>query len=116
MKKILTNYLFKFLFNKGDDWKDGDLLECQGDLFIFDSSNGNPNSMKWYFRINGFWNYIKTKKGSIYSTDKKRFLTSDDVHSQGYRGLEYYKNLIYKANEKNIKLYERYKSTNKKRN
>ena len=44
MKKLLTNYLFKFLFINELQIKDGDVLECQGDLFQFDNSNGNPNS------------------------------------------------------------------------
>lgn len=73
IKKILTNYIFIFLFEEYTQFKNGDILECQGDLFIFDDENGNPNSLKYYFKQNGFWNYIKAKKGSIYNIDKKFF-------------------------------------------
>jgi len=111
MKKLLTNYMFRFLFEKGrNGYKNGDLLECQGDLFIFDDENGNPNSLKYFFKQNGFWNYIKAKDGSIYNLDKERFLNSDDCNSQGYKGLEYYKNSIREANEQEIEIYKKLKS------
>lgn len=60
MKKFLTNILFKFLFYRTDNFKDGDVLECMGDLFVFDSKYGNPNSLRFYSSIDGFWNYHST--------------------------------------------------------
>lgn len=108
MKKLLTNYIFKFLFEKYDTFKDGDLLECQGDLFIFDDENGNPNRLKYYFKQNGFWNYIKAKDGSIYNIDSKRFLNENDNNSQGYKGLEYYKYSIREANQQEKEIYKTY--------
>jgi len=106
MKKILTNYIFKFLFEKYETFKDGDILECQGELFIFDDDNGNPNRLKYYFKMNGFWNYIKAKKGTIYNIDSSRFLNDEDNNSQGYSGLEYYKNNIREATEQEKEIYK----------
>lgn len=109
IKKLLTNYLFKFLFydgdHYGDTYKNGDILECQGDLFIFDDSNGNSNKLSFYWKQNGFWNHIAAKSGSIYSTDKARFLLKNDRNSQGYIGNEYYKNNIRLANQKELEFY-----------
>lgn len=106
-KNILTNYLFKFLFEKSNPFKNGDLLECQGDLFIYDDSNGNPNNLKYYFKQNGFWNYIRAKEGSIYNVDKKRFISESETNSQGYIGLEYYKNSIGMASEYENEIYKK---------
>jgi hypothetical protein len=83
MKKILTNYIFKFLFEKCDMFKDGDLLECQGDLFIFDD-------------------YIRAKKGTIYNIDSGLFINNEN-------GLEYYKNNIRKATEQEKEIYKSFK-------
>jgi hypothetical protein len=105
MKKILTNYVFKFLFENNLLANDGDLLECQGDLFIYDDENGNPGSLRYYFRQNGFWNYIKAKKGSVYCLERKVFLGESDRTSQGYLGLEYYKSSIRMATEEEKELY-----------
>lgn len=107
MKKLLTNYIFKFLFEKNLTINDGVLLECQGDLFIYDDENGNPCSLRYYFRQNGFWNYIKAKKGSIYNLERGSFLNDSDVNSQGYLGLEYYKNSIRIATEEEKEIYKR---------
>jgi len=107
MKKILTNYIFRFLFEELDTFRNGDLLECQGDLFIFDDENGNPNKLKYYFKQNGFWNYIKSKNGSIYNISNSKFLSDVDNNSQGYKGLEYYKNSsIREANEQEREIYK----------
>lgn len=57
MKKILTNYIFKFLFEKDETFRDGDIIECQGDIFIFDDENGNSNRLKYFINIDGFWNW-----------------------------------------------------------
>jgi hypothetical protein len=107
IKKILTNYIFKFIFEKNLIVNNGDLLECQGDLFIYDDENGNPSSLKYYFKQNGFWNYIKAKKGSIYNLETKVFLIESDRNSQGYLGLEYYKNSIRMANKEEKEIYKR---------
>lgn len=83
--------------------KNGDILRCDNDLFMFDDSNGNPSSMANLYRFNGFWNYIKAKEGSIYDKKQQKFV---DKICQGYDGLEYYKNGIYKASKKDINLYK----------
>jgi hypothetical protein len=105
MKKLLTNYLFKWLFYNSLNLKDGAIVECQSDLFKFDSSGGNPNSLKIFFKINGFWNYIKAKQNSIYNIDSGKFLNHNDINSQGYKGLEFYKNNIREANQEEINIY-----------
>lgn len=106
IKNILTNYLFKFMFqNYLNNVKDGDILKCDTDLFKFDKKNGNPNPLKYFIpSINGFWNYIKAKEGSVYNTSKDEF--SDNI-CQGYKGLEYYKNGIYYATEEEIEIYNK---------
>ena len=35
MKKLLTNYIFRFLFEKGDGYKNGDLLERINFKFLY---------------------------------------------------------------------------------
>jgi hypothetical protein len=102
MKGLLTNYIFKFLFQDYLNIKDGDILKCSDDLFMFDSSNGNQNRLKQYFSYNGFWNYIKAKKGSILSFETKKFVESSKF---GF-GNEFYKNGIKVANEKEINFYK----------
>lgn len=106
IKKVLTNYIFRFLFwNDIEAFKNGDLLECEGELFIFDDSNGNSNWLKkFYPKINGFWNYIKAKEGSIYNIDNREL--NSKVNSQGCSGNEYYKNSIRHATEEEKKIYE----------
>ena len=111
IKNILTNYLFSFLFEKYLSVKNGDLLKCQDEIFIFDDENGNPNNLKNFYKQNGFWNYVKAKEGSIYNMDKNRFITNDETNSQGYNGLEYYKNCIDEpTEEERIIYYSKYNS------
>jgi hypothetical protein len=105
MKKILTNYIFNFLFEKSLKIKKGDILICQDDIFIFNDKNGNPNSLKKYYSLNGFWNYIKAEKNSIYNTTLDKFLTTKDENSQGYLDNEYYKNSIDVATTEQKELY-----------
>lgn len=64
--------------------------------------------MKYYFKQNGFWNYIKAKKGSIYNIDKKKILNENNLNSQGYLGLEYYKNSIRLATNVEKEIYKKY--------
>lgn len=103
IKILLTNYLFKFLFENNLNIKDGELLECQGDLFIYSNNNGNPNNLKYYFKQDGFWNYIKAYPKSIYNLKQKKFV---NINSQGYDGFEYYKNSIRIATIKEKNLYK----------
>ena len=98
MKKILTNYIFKFLFQNDLNIEDGDILKCNDELFIFDSSNGNPNSLKQYFSYDGFWNYIKSKNGFVFNLTTKEFVDCS----------EYYKNGIEVATDEDIKCYKNY--------
>ena len=106
IKKILTNYIFSFLFWNDPEWKikDGELLECQGDLFLFDDSNGNPNWLKNFYKRDGFWNYIKAKDNSIFNIDNN--LKNPKLNSQGFKNGDYYKNSIIKATKEEIKIYE----------
>ena len=105
IRNILTRFIFRFMFDRWWSVKNGTLLECQGDLFIFDDTNGEPGNLKWYFNTNGFWNYIRFKEGSIYVIDEDRFRTVDEYNSQGYSGLEYYKNSINNTTPEQIELY-----------
>lgn len=85
--------------------KDGDLLICNDQVFKFDSENGNPNSLKWFFKYDGFWNYIKAHENSIFDLELNHFITKDEVNSQGYKGLEFYKNAINVPSKKIIEMY-----------
>jgi len=97
MKKLLTNYIFKFLFHKNNNYKSGDLLVSDDYLFIFDDCYGNPNSLRISTSKDGFWNYLKAKKDSVYYKKNRRF-------KEGER--EFSKNNIRRANKKEIQFYK----------
>ncbi len=100
---ILTNYIFKFLFENDDDnIKHGDILVVGDDLFEFDNENGNINKLKKYYKPDGFWNSIKIEGGLVYNMTEKRWTNKN---CQGYTSGEYYKNGIRKANSSEIELY-----------
>ena len=109
MKKLITNYLLKFMFVENMKIKDGAILKCGDDIFMFDDSNGNPNTLKWYFKINGFWNYIKAKENSIYRIEGDSLIKVNKLNSQGCVGLEYYKNCIWEATEYEVAIYKNIK-------
>jgi hypothetical protein len=101
---ILTNFVFKFLFEKTyENFKHGDILVVGDDLFEFDDENGNINSLKDYYTKNGFWNYIKIKEGMVYNMTDKRW---SNKNCQGYTNGEYYKNGVRKASRAEIELYK----------
>jgi len=61
IKNILTNYIFKFLFEK--PWyKKGDYITLGDEIIVkLDDSNGNLGNLKYYFKLNGFWNYYSAE-------------------------------------------------------
>lgn len=53
------------------------------------------------YDIDGFWNWLKVKKGSQYNIDKKRFIKENEEEYN----TEYYKNSYRKATEKEKQNY-----------
>lgn len=105
LKHFISYYLLRFLFIPWiQNTKDGAIMSCQGDLFQFDDSNGNPNSLVYWIETDGWWNYVKYKPGSIYNIDSDRWLTLDQANEQGYFDY-YYKNGIDDATPEEIELY-----------
>jgi hypothetical protein len=103
LRNILTNYVFSFLFWKEEKIKDGDILCIEDDLFEFDDYNGNINTLKHYYHINGFWNYIKIKNNKVYNIAKDEWTSTN---CQGYLcEVGYYKNGFEKATDEQIKLF-----------
>lgn len=79
LKNILTKYIFKWMF---DRWsvKEGEVLTNGELVFRFDSENGEPGNLKWYFSTNGFWNYIKVKDSKAWSLWENKYVDVEYVY------------------------------------
>lgn len=98
IKKLITNYIFLYLFDV-PLYKKGDVLitSC-GVIYELDDSNGNIGSLKYFFKLNGFWNYFSAKND-----------IGVDIHNSKVKNLSnysgMYKNYSYPASNEEIELY-----------
>src|SRR3989304_3795213 len=101
LRKFLTEHLFNYLFDKNENVKNGEILCINDDLFEFDDYNGNINSLKNFYKLNGFWNFIKIKNNLVYNITNNKWA---NINSQGYSTGVYYKNGFEKATKEQIEL------------
>jgi len=96
LKKIISNYILKFLFYE-ISYENGDILKCGNLIFEYDDFNGNPGNLKNYYRTDGFWNYIKIKNDLVFDTYENKFITKSEIYKNSIELASEEEKLLFKS-------------------